>query len=156
MLPEQSHEIVATGTMPNYEFVTVRCGAEVVHKITVTGPISLNQRLPLYEATLATNPSSTYFCILDNSSGHENNLSFGDIQVLDRKLLDAGIISFYGATITEDAAYPGIVQLANVNMTVANLQGEVLAAGDMDEAERFIAEKLRLVAEGHSISVDRD
>lgn len=145
MLPEQGQQIVTTGTLPSYEFVTIQFGVEVVHKITVTGPINLKQRLPLYDATLAVNPSSTFFCILDNSSGYENNLSFADIQVLDQRLVDAGIDCFYGATITADVAYPGIVELASANMFVENIRGEVLATSDRDTADRFIAEKLRLV-----------
>lgn len=113
----------------------------------MTGPIGLKRRLPLYDATLAVNASSTYFCILDNSGGHENDFPYADIVIFEQKLIDAHIDCFYGVTITEDVAYPKIVELVNVSMSARKIGGEVMATGDPVEAEQFIAEKLRLVAE---------
>ncbi len=152
MIPAKEQEIVARETLPSYELVSVRHGDEVVHRITVTGPISLERRLPLYEATLAINRSSNYFCILDNSGGHENDLSFRDMQLLDQKLLDGGIRCFYGATITDDKAYAQIVELASATMSALKLTGKILSTGDRATAEQFIAEKLRATAETAALS----
>ncbi len=148
MVPAPDNEIVARGTLPSYEFVTVRHGAEVVHWITATGPIALRQRLPLYAATLAANPSSNYFCILDNRGGHENDLSFSDIAILNQILADGGIDCIYGATVTHDRGYPQFVDLMSENLKARDIRGELLSTGDMQAAEDFIADKLRLVAGG--------
>ncbi len=129
--------------IPSYEFVSVPVGPEVVHRIRVTGPIDLARRLPLYDATLAVNPSSRYFCVLDNRGGFENNLTYADIKRLDEKLVEAGIACFYGATVTVDRGYQQIVDIANVNIGVAGLRGELLSTSDMETAEQFIADKLR-------------
>jgi len=157
MLPSQGRNIVATGTFPSLQFVSTQYGAEVVHRITATGPITLKHRLPVYEATLAATPSSNYCCILDNGAGHENDLSFSDLQVLARILVDASIACYYGATITDDVAYPRIVDLASVYMSTTNIRGEILSTADPQAAERFIVEKLRLMAAttGGPIASDR-
>lgn len=146
MQPAQHGNIVATGTLPSYEFVSARHGVETVHRVKVTGPISLKRRLPLYDATLALTVSSTYFCILDNSGGHENDFPYADIVVFEQKLIDAGIDCFFGATITDDLAYPKIIELVNVSMSARKIGGEVMATEDPETAERFIAEKLLQVA----------
>jgi len=148
MLPAQHRDVMAAQTLPSFEFVSVRHGTEVVPRIVATGPIFLKQRLPVYEATLAVNPSSTYFCILDNSAGHENNLSFADILLLTQKLLDGVIECIYGATVTADPGYPAFVDLMSANHSARNMKGELLATNDLETAEAFIAEKLRLVAAG--------
>lgn len=140
-----TEEVTAEGTrvIPSYQFSSVRAGSEIVHRIRVTGPIDLERRLPLYAATLAANPSSRYFCILDNREGFENDLSFADIKQLDQLLVDAGIECVYGATVTSDKVYQQIVEIANVNVGVAGLRGELVSATDMQVAEQFIADKLR-------------
>jgi len=147
MQPSHDGEIVATGTLPGYEYVSIRHGAEVIHRIKVTGRITLKQRLPLYDATLAINPSSTYLCILDNSGDHENDLTFADMQVLDQQLVDARIGCFYGATITADRGYPMIIDLANASMSAMNIKGEVMSTDDPEVAERFLAERMRLLSD---------
>lgn len=134
---------IASGSLPSYSFHSVRCGVEVLHRITVTGPINLARRLPLYDATLAVNPSTSYFCILDNRGGFDNDLGYADMKVLDQRLVEAGIRTFYGVTVTSDAVYDRIVEIANVNMRVTGLEGKVHVTNDMDDAERFIAEMLR-------------
>ena len=130
--------VVAAGTLPSFEFRSIKYGGEVLHRIRVTGRIDLERRMPLYHETLANNPSSNYFCILDNSEGHENDLSLSDIMLLDKILVEAGIEKFYGATITPDWNYKGIVKLANFSAEVSKLNAELLSTRNPDEAESFI------------------
>ncbi len=147
MPTEEVASVEGTRVIPSYEFVSVRVGSEVVHRIRVTGPINLERRLPLYAATLAVNPSSRYFCILDNREGFENDLTYADIKQLDQLLVDAGIECFYGVTVTSDKAYQQIVEIANVNVGVVGLGGELLSVTDMQVAEEFIADKLQQAIE---------
>jgi len=142
MRQNEMHEVVAAGEMKSYRFRTERRGLEVLHRITVTGPINLQRRIPLYEATLAANPSPNYFCILDNRAGFENAISLDDLQFLAAILKDAGISRFYGVTITDDREYPKIVELANIVVATSPLQGELLSTGDAAAAEAFIQDKL--------------
>jgi len=134
--------IVASGIFPGFEYTSTKYGEEVVHRIKVVGPIDLTRRLPLYRETLAINPSEKYFCTLDNRDRHENKFSYPDIVVLDNLLIEAGIKRFYGATITTDPAYPGLVKLANSNAKMSQLEGEMLATSDPAEAEAFIMAKI--------------
>ena len=134
--------IVASGKLPSFDYFSLRIAGEIVHRITVTGTIDLERRLPLYHATLAINESANYFCILDNSGGHENVLSLPDIVLLDKVLIESGIEKFYGATITPDPNYSGIVKLANYSAEASNLTTDLLATQDPAEAERFIQARL--------------
>ncbi|MDF1733963.1 MAG: hypothetical protein P1U37_01675 [Minwuia sp.] len=138
MQQNEMREIVATGELKSYRFRTERRGLEVLHRITVTGPINLKRRIPLYEATLAANASSNYFCILDNRAGFENSFAFEEMQILSRLMQEAGISHLYGVTITDDQEYPKIVELANIVIKMSTLQGELLSTSDPDEAETFI------------------
>jgi hypothetical protein len=138
--------IIASGTLPCFEYVSIRHAEELLHRIKITGAIDLEKRLPLYHRTLDLNPSSNYFCILDNSGGHENKISYKDIQILDDILVAAGIRRFYGATITTDHAYANLVKLAKYNARISKLEGDLLATHDPAAAESFIMEKMTSVA----------
>jgi len=138
--------ILASGKFPGFEFISIKFADEVVHKITVTDKIDLEKRLPLYRETLAINPSNKYFCILDNSDGHENVFSYPDIVILDNLLIEAGIKYFYGATITSDPAYQKLVKLATHNARMSKLEGDLLATADPAEAEKFITDKINSLA----------
>lgn len=135
--------VVASGSLPGFDYVCTRYGREIVHRITVTGQIDVETRLPLYQATLAVNETSNYFCILDNSAGYENSFTYPDIVLLDSLLIEAGIDHFYGATITTDPDYAKLVKLANDSAETTPMETELLAARDLAEAEAFIMEKLR-------------
>ena len=138
-------KVVASGRLPSYDYQSVEYAGEIVHRITVKGPIDLEHRLPLYQETLAINQTSNYFCILDNSDGHENTLSRSDMVLLDSILVEGGIKNFYGVTITTDPSYAGIVKLAGYSAEASRLNAEMLATPDPAEAERFILEKLETV-----------
>lgn len=141
-------ELIEAGSTPGFEFASYRHGAQVLHRIKVVDSISLKERIPLYYMTLALTPADTYFCILDNSGRHHNSISFEDIRFLDQLLLDAGIATFYGATITLDAGYRDIVELANANVENIGLQGKLMTTHSPGEAEAFIIEMLASTDDG--------
>ncbi|MDF1733965.1 MAG: hypothetical protein P1U37_01685 [Minwuia sp.] len=126
--------------------MTTRHGAEVVHRVTVTGPFNLRRRIRMYEETLKANTSFRYFCILDNSAEHENEFAYDDIQMLADWLSGEGLKAFYGVTITSDPGYPNLVQIVTAVLQILELGGTVVTTGDADAAEAFIREKLALVS----------
>ena len=138
MQQDEFQQIVASGELTSAFFRTERLGQEVLHRITVTGPINLKLRIPVYEATLAANPSPNYFCILDNRAGFENVFSYEDIRYLANLLIEAGIRRLYAATVTCDQEYAKLVELANVVVATSLLEGELLATGEIGKAEAFI------------------
>lgn len=133
---------IASGSVPGFEYETFRYGQEFLHRVRITGPVTVAERIPLYRVTLDLTASSGYFCILDNRGRYENTLTHEDMQLLDRMALDAGITEFYGATVTFDPTYPHIVQLAQMNTEIVGLAGELIATDDPREAERFIFAKI--------------
>lgn len=50
-------DIVASGSLQSYDFVSSRHEGEVVHVMTATGPLNLARRIAVYRATLFANPS---------------------------------------------------------------------------------------------------
>jgi len=134
--------VVASGTLPSFIYESVKFGDSVLHRIEVTGPINLAVRIPLYKKTLETAHSSDYFCILDNRAGYENTFSYADMAELDTMLIQAGIRNFYGATVSTDPYYTALVKLAQSNMELSELGGELLATNDYEEAEEFIMARL--------------
>lgn len=133
---------IASGSVPGFDYETFRYGQEFLHRVRITGPVTVTERIPVYRQTLDLTESSAYFCILDNSGRYANTLTHEDMQLLDRMVLDAGITEFYGATVTFDPTYPHIVQLAQLNTEIIGLAGELLATEDMTEAEQFIFSKI--------------
>jgi len=142
----ERRDIVATGTHPGFEFVTTRHGAEVVHRVTVTGQFNLRRRIRMYEETLKANETSRYFCILDNSAAHENDFTYDHIQMLAEWLSKEGMTAFYGVTITSDPGYPKLVQIVTAVLQILELGGTVTTTSDPEVAEAFIREKLASVA----------
>jgi hypothetical protein len=133
---------IASGSVPGCEYETYRHGQEFLHRVKITGPVTVTERIPLYRLTLDQTDSTAYFCILDNSGRYDNSLTHADMQLLDRMAINAGISHFYGATVTFDPTYPRIVKLARLNAEIAGLTGELLATGDPTEAEHFILTKI--------------
>ncbi len=138
--------MVASGSHPGFDFVTARHGAEVVHRVTVTGPFNLRRRIRMYEETLKANSSAHYFCILDNSAKHENEFAYDDIQMLAEWLSREGVTDIYGVTITNDPGYSKLVQIVTAVLQIVDIGGTVMTTSDPVEAEAFIQEKLALVA----------
>jgi|GEM_PF-2725178 len=142
----ERRDIVASGSHPGFDFVSARHGAEVVHRVTVTGPFNLRRRIRMYEETLKANESARYFCILDNCANHENEFGYDDIQMLAEWLSREGVTTFYGVTITNDPGYPKLVQIVTAVLQILDMGGTVMTTSDPAEAEAFIHEKLALVA----------
>jgi len=133
---------IASGSVPGFEYETIRYGQELLHRVRITGPVTVIERIPVYRLTLEQTKSTAYFCILDNSGRHENILTYEDMQLLDRMVIDAGITHFYGATVTFDPTYSRLVELARSNAEIAGLTAELFATNDPLAAERFILEKI--------------
>lgn len=113
-----------------------------VHDVVITGPINLTTRIPLYHETLRLAVAPHFFCIVDNSAGFENNITYDDIQLLDGILWEHGIRTFYGATITKDAGYSKIVKLAQANMEHVGLDGALIEVRRRTAAENFIRDRI--------------
>ncbi|MCZ4279135.1 hypothetical protein O4H49_00005 [Kiloniella laminariae] len=124
-------------------FETFECNGEFLHRVELTGNTGRQERIPLYQETLALNKSKNYFCILDNRRGFENTLTLDDIRYFDDMLVCAGIECFYGATVTLDNEYKKITTLANFNVEVSKLTGELLATSSYQEAEDFIFSQMK-------------
>ena len=135
--------LVLSGAIESFKYSSFQYGSEVLHRIKVVGPISLKERIPLYNLTLTVNTSSTYFCILDNTGGYENVLTFDDIKYLDKLIIESGISAFYGATVTKGEGYSSLVNLANANVHSLNLDGELVATDTVSKAEEFIFAKIK-------------
>lgn len=94
----------------------------------------------VYRATLSANPTSNYFCILDNSGGFENDFSIADIRILDQMLLSAGVRAVHGVTVTLDAGYPKLLELLRQVMPSQGVVADVRLATSLAEAEHLLAE----------------
>lgn len=142
-------KLIFRGAVDSYEFSTFDLAGLRLHDIRIVGPINLETRLPLYRETLRHAIPPDYFCIVDNSAGFENDISYDDIQVLDRYLIDHGIRRFFGATITKDGGYGKIVKLAQANMDQIGLDGAVIKVRTRREAETFITERIEQAVQAH-------
>ena len=91
-----------------------------------------------------------YFCIIDNLAGHENTVTFSDLIQLDQILSDGGIRYYYGASITRDTGYRGIVSLAQENLDSLGIRNELVQVYDRQTAEAFIREKIAEAAAAQS------
>lgn len=141
---ETARAIIGSGTISNFEYITYEIGYERLHQIQIIGKVGRCERIGLYNELLSLNKSNSFFCILDNRGNFENILSFDDIKYLDSILIDAGIKYFYGATVTNDTAYPLVVKMAEGNAVLNDLDGEIIATDSISEAEEFIADKITM------------
>lgn len=139
---------MASGSLPSYDFVSLRHSGEVVHVMTATGPLNLARRIEVYRATLSANPTSNYFCMLDNSGGFENDFSISDIRFLDRMLIEAGVQAVHGITVTRDPGYPKLLELLRQVMPSQGLVANVRLASTLAEAEHLLAGMVDLAKDG--------
>jgi len=138
-------KIISKTSVPGFEVESCLMKGEILHRVKVVGPVSMAQRIPLYQLTLETNRShgkAIYFSILDNSENHENELTYGDLKRLDQMIKASGVTDFYCATITADSAYESVVALAMVNHKAVELGGDLLATRNSADAEAFILDKI--------------
>lgn len=134
--------VVFQGAVESYTFTTVRVKGFHLHEIEVVGPIDLRVRIPLYHETLRHSLAPYYFCIIDNSAGHENSVTFDDIKRLDRILIDHGIEHYYGAVITKDQGYQNIIKLAQENLASVGIKSQLVQVKKRAAADVFIREKI--------------
>lgn len=133
---------IKSGTVSNFEFETFRYGTEVLHRLRILGKVGLEERIDVYKTTLDLNPSSSYFCILDNSHNFENTVTYSDLDYLDKLLFDGGIRVFTGATITYDESFAFIVKLAQRSAAMNNLKCDLISTDNAGTAEEFVMSKL--------------
>jgi hypothetical protein len=141
--------LIAPGTLPKFRYEAHAFVAERLHRIEVTGPISLVERGALYEQTLALTETHRYFCVLNNMGRHENKFSLDDMRYLDSIMIDSGITEFYGVTISHDPAYTGIVELASASAQSLALKNDLWTTPDPIEAELFIMRQLAQAQAGN-------
>ncbi|MEH6547166.1 MAG: hypothetical protein V7701_12085 [Sneathiella sp.] len=125
------------------EIETQAVGDTVLHRIKVLGPLGREERIPIYEETLKLNKSPHYFCIVDNSQGHENNLSYDDMLFFSKMLTKGGITHFFNAVVTNDYRYADIIKLTGAVSKLAGITSETVSASDPEQAEAFILEKIK-------------
>jgi|GEM_PF-1789909 len=134
--------LVTQGTVESYAYgIYERSGFRFSYT-RVVGPIDLQTRIQLYRAILPHTIAPNYFGILDNSAGYENDFSLDAIKLLDGMLVDHGIRTYFGATITKDQGYSKIVKLAQTNMDTVGLDGALIRVRDRAAALDFIHEKI--------------
>lgn len=138
--------VIHRGAMKSYRYTTYLVNGFHFHDIEVVGPIDLETRIPLYRATARHSLPPHYFCIIDNSAGHENIVTLDDLKQLDEILSNAGIRFYYGASITIDPGYHGIVNLAHENLQSLGIKNELIQTYNRGAAEAFIKAKIDAAA----------
>ena len=136
---------VAAGSFNNIEYETKESGGEFLHIVTSSGPLSRDERAPVYEETIKLTQSDNYFCILDNRKSKGNLVSMADMSYFGDLLLKKGIKRFFYAVVTHDPAYDNMIKLIkavavtkNLAIDAINLEIEAIATPDFEEAEAFI------------------
>ena len=138
---------IARRSMKSYELETCQIGEQRLHQVTVTGPITLSERITLYVEALALNETSDLFCIVDNSAGYADDLRYQDMKFLDEMVANYGIRRFVGATITSDAEHAMVVQVARKTAEESGLECHLLSTGERQIAEEFVRGRLGDFAE---------
>lgn len=138
--------LVTQGTVESYEYRIFRLAGFCFNDTRVSGPINLQTRLQLYRETLPHVVGGRYFGLLDNSEGFENDFSLDAIRQLDRLLIDRGVRTYFGATVTKDKGYSKIVKLAQTNMETIGLDGAVIKVPDRATALQFICDRINEAA----------
>jgi hypothetical protein len=125
------------------EICTYASGEEMFHHIKVLAPLGRVERIPMYEETLKLNKSAHYFCIVDNSQGHENTLSYDDMLFFSKILTNGGITHFYNAVVTNDDRYADIVKLTGAVSKMAGITSQTVPTTSLEQADAFIRYKIK-------------
>jgi hypothetical protein len=133
---------VASGSFPNIKFETKGYGDELLHIVTQDGSLDREDRMPVYQETLALNQSSNYFCILDNRKGKESLLSMADMSQFGDMLVSYGIKRFTYAVVIKDPAYEKIIKLIKAISMTKELEVEAISTPDFATAEKFILSQM--------------
>ncbi len=135
-------EKVGSGSLKGIDFSSCLYKNQIIHYLKITSKIGFEERIPMYEATLALNKGPYFFCIFDNSNRLENNLSFDDLMVFNRMILDAGITHYYSASVTFDDQFGSLINLATVTSKSLGLFTEMVIENDVQSAEKFIKDTI--------------
>ncbi|MDF2366810.1 hypothetical protein [Sneathiella sp.] len=129
---------VASGSFTNIKYETKECGGEFLHVVTQSGSLDKEDRVPVYEKTLALTKSGNYFCILDNRKGKESLLSMADMSNFGDMLVSHGINRFIYAVVTKDPGYDKIIKLIKAISITKDLEVEAISSPDFATAEKFV------------------
>ncbi|USG62763.1 hypothetical protein NBZ79_07200 [Sneathiella marina] len=128
------------------EIETHAVGEEMFHHIKILAPLGRAERIPIYEETLKLNNSPHYFCIVNNSQGHENTLSYDDMLFFSKMLTKGGITHFYNAVVTNDHRYLDTIKLTGAVSKLAGIISETVSTSNQEQAEAFIRGKIKETA----------
>ncbi|MEX0583067.1 MAG: hypothetical protein WD185_05305 [Sneathiella sp.] len=137
---------VASGTFSNISYETKESGGEYLHLVTPGGLLDLDDRAPVYEATLNLTKSENYFCILDNRQGKESLLSMADMSHFGDILVARGIKRFFYAVVTYDSAYDNMIKLIKAIAATKNIEIDAIATPDFGAAEEFMLNRIKSFA----------
>jgi hypothetical protein len=133
---------ISSGVFANISYETREFCGEYINLMTALGPISREHRVPVYRRSLKINPTSSYFAILDNRSGHEDELSYDDMMLLGDYIIDAGITRVVTASVTNEAGYSNIVKLASAMADARNVEMDATVTTCLDEAKSFVLSRV--------------
>ena len=136
---------VASGSYMNIEYETKEYGGEYLHVVTQSGSLDREDRVPVYQETLALTKSNNYFCILDNRKGKESLLSMADMSNFGDMLVSHGIENFIYAVVTSDPSYDKIIKLIKAISMTKNLEVEAMSTSNYEEGEKFILSRMKKV-----------
>ncbi len=137
---------ISSGAFANISYETLECYVEHVNFMTATGPISREHRIPVYRQTLQGNPSSSYFAILDNRRGYEDEFSYDDMLILSDITLKAGIRRIVSVSVTSESAYLNIVKLSQAVAHTKDIELDSMTTHCMDKAKNFILFRIQGIA----------
>ncbi len=134
--------IVSSGTTPNIDWETTEFSGQFLHRIKITGPIGLEERIPVYRATLDISKPKDYFALVDNRDGHEDTMSYPVMLQLCELFIEAGVKNICTAIITSNERYKDITKLSSAVASLKGLQFENTTTADYAEAEKFILDRI--------------
>lgn len=138
---------VSAGKIGNIRYETLEYGGEHINFMTALGPVSREHRVQLYRKFLKTNPSSTFYAVLDNRAGYEDKISYDDMHYLADMLLRVGIKRMVSVAVTKESAYQNIVKLSQAVADMKNVDMQATSTHCLKEAKTFVFSKIHLLAD---------
>ncbi|MCC3305491.1 hypothetical protein [Sneathiella sp. HT1-7] len=138
---------ISSGTIANIRYETLEYGGEHINFMTALGPVTREHRVLVYRKLLNTNPSSTFFAILDNRAGYEDKISYDDMHFLADTLLRVGIRRMVCVAVTKEPAYQNIVNLSRAVADMKNFDMQATSTQCLKEAKTFVFSRIQLLAD---------
>ncbi|MEX0583068.1 MAG: hypothetical protein WD185_05310 [Sneathiella sp.] len=135
-------KIISSGTSSNIDWETREISGELLHCIKITGPIGLEERIPVYWATLEINRTKNYFALVDHRHGYEDTMSYEDMLYLCDLLIEAGVTRVHTAIVIAYQGYKNIIKLSGAVGMMKNLEVENKTTTEYSEAEAFILSRI--------------